>query len=337
MATLLSACTLGLAQCPRSLHARRVETATSKTEPSHVAVGAAEGIVALAAYKFAVMTDLPVLREKLLRRCLELNLKGTILLSEEGINAFVSGTSDEVATLLGELRSLPGLADLEAKLSPAEDRPFNRMLVRIKKEIIAFGVDGVDPARHPSPRVTAQQLKQWLDEGRDITLLDTRNDYEVELGTFVGAIDPKVKTFRGFPAAVANLPEALKDRTVVTFCTGGIRCEKAAPYLEKAGFKDVYQLDGGILKYFEEVGGAHYQGECFVFDKRVGLNPAFEASETVMCFACLMPVSAEAQRHPHYVYEKSCPKCYVHINPQTGKPQHKPQQQQHLASTSKHG
>jgi predicted sulfurtransferase len=134
------------------------------------------------------------------------------------------------------------------------------MLVRIKKEIIAFGVEGVDPARRPSRKLSATQLKSWLDEGRPITLLDTRNDYEVRLGTFRGALTPPLTHFREFPKAVAALPPELKDQPVVMFCTGGIRCEKAGPFMEREGFRDVWQLDGGILKYFEEVGGAHYDG-----------------------------------------------------------------------------
>lgn len=288
-------------------------------------------IVSIAAYKFATLTDLPSLREKLLARCTALQLRGTILISGEGINAFISGTQADVDQMLSELRALPGLSDLEAKVSPSSERPFNRMLVRIKKEIIAFGVDGIDPVNRPSPRISAKTLKQWLDEGRPVTLLDTRNAFEMELGTFAGAVGVNTRAFRDFPKALEQLPEALKEQTIVTFCTGGIRCEKAAPYMESVGYKDVYQLDGGILKYFEEVGGAHYDGECFVFDKRVGLDPAFNQSATVMCFACLMPVSAEAQRHPHYVYEKSCPRCYVHINPQTKRPQSK--KQQHMPYT----
>ncbi len=184
------------------------------------------------------------------------------------------------------------------------------MLVRIKKEIIAFGVPGIEPARRTSPKLAPQQLKAWLDEGRPLTLLDTRNDYEVKLGTFENALPAGVDHFRDFPAAVAKLPAELKDQTIVMFCTGGIRCEKAGPYMESQGFRNVLQLDGGILKYFEECGGAHYRGECFVFDQRVGIDPALQESDAAQCFKCLSPLTAEEQRDVRFVPGVSCPWCY---------------------------
>jgi UPF0176 protein len=183
------------------------------------------------------------------------------------------------------------------------------MLVKIKKEIIAFGVEGVDPARRPATKISAHQLKQWLDEGRPVTLLDTRNDYEVRMGTFKGAVIPHIWNFRDFPAAVEKLPAELKTQPVVMFCTGGIRCEKAGPFMAMQGYTDVLQLDGGILKYFEEVGGAHYEGECFVFDERVGVGPDLRETGSVICFHCQMPLTVEDQRRPDYVYEKTCRHC----------------------------
>ena len=226
----------------------------------------------IAGYKFAALTDLKALRSRLLGRCSEWNLKGTILLSTEGVNLFVAGSPESTASLIRELRAVPGLADLQVKISESGHQPFNRMLVRIKKEIIAFGVPQVDPARYTSPRVSAKTLKQWLDEGRPVTLLDTRNDYEVKLGTFRNARAIGIRHFRDFPQAVRNLPKDLKEQPIVTFCTGGIRCEKAGAFMEREGFKHVFQLEGGILKYFEECGGAHYEGECFVFDQRDTLD-----------------------------------------------------------------
>lgn len=228
--------------------------------------------VSISAYKFANLGELTPLRTRFKKRCDALALRGTILLSPEGINVFVSGTKDATALLLADLRELPALRDLEARISPAQEQAFDHMFVKIKKEIIAFGVPGIDPVLHPSRRLCAATLKQWLDEGRAITLLDTRNGFEVDLGTFKNALATRTSHFRDFPAAVAQLPAALKEQTVVTFCTGGIRCEKAAPYLEQVGFTDVWQLDGGILKYFATYGGAHYEGQCFVFDKRETLN-----------------------------------------------------------------
>ncbi len=189
------------------------------------------------------------------------------------------------------------------------------MLVKIKKEIIAFGIDGIDPARRPTEKIPARTLKQWLDEGRQVTLLDTRNDYEIRLGTFRGARAAGIDHFREFPEAVGRLPEEMKSQTVVTFCTGGIRCEKAGPFLELAGFANVFQLDGGILKYFEECGGAHFEGECFVFDRRVGVDAALRETNAVLCFNCQMPLREDEQRDPRYLPDVSCPHCFVpHTN-----------------------
>lgn len=269
-----------------------------------------EQITNIAAYRFAELSDLKPLRERLIGLCREQSLKGTILLSTEGINLFVAGSADGIEVLLQELRSLKGLEDLAPKFSLSEDQPFSRMLVRIKKEIIAFGVDGINPARRTSPKLPAATLKQWLDEGRKVTLLDTRNDYEIKLGTFRGALPAGIDHFRDFPQAVAKLPEALKDEPVVMFCTGGIRCEKAGPYMEKQGFRNIHQLDGGILKYFEECGGAHYDGECFVFDQRVGVDPALRETDSSQCFRCLSPLTADDQNDPRYVAGKSCPFCF---------------------------
>jgi predicted sulfurtransferase len=267
-------------------------------------------ILNIAAYKFAELTELPELRERLNTECRALELKGSILLSPEGINLFIAGERFSVEKLLVTLRSIPGLEALEEKRSESEGQPFNRMLVKIKQEIIAFGVEGINPARHTSPRLPAKELKRWLDEGRAITLLDTRNTYEVKLGTFAGAVTLPIRHFRKFPDAVKQIPEAMKEATVVSFCTGGIRCEKAAPFLEMAGFREVYQLEGGILKYFEECGGAHWNGECFVFDKRVGVDPALQETGSQLCFACQEPLTAEELKDPRYVYEVSCPYCY---------------------------
>jgi len=267
-------------------------------------------ITNIAAYKFANLTDLKSLRENLVTLCKGWGLKGTILLSTEGINLFVAGPAAEIELLLAELRGIKGLEGLAPKCSESAEQPFRRMLVRIKKEIIAFGVEGIEPAKYTSPRIEAQTLKQWLDEGRPVTLLDTRNDYEVKLGTFKNAHIIGVDSFRDFPEAVRKLPEELKHQPIVTFCTGGIRCEKAAPFMEREGFEQVWQLEGGILKYFEEVGGAHYDGECFVFDQRVGVDPALSETESTQCFMCQSPLSEEDQKDPRFVEHVSCPYCF---------------------------
>jgi len=268
-------------------------------------------ITNISAYRFAVLTELKPLRERLSRICEAGGLKGTILLSTEGVNLFVAGAREAVDGLVAEIRQMPGLEDLAPKVSVSEEQPFTRMLVRIKKEIIAFGVEGIAPGVRTSPKLAARELKQWLDEGREVTLLDTRNDYEVRLGTFRGAVDLGIGHFRDFPqAAREKLPEAMKAQPVVMFCTGGIRCEKAGPLLEREGFSEVYQLDGGILKYFEECGGAHYDGECFVFDQRVGVDPALRETETAQCFVCQTPLRAEEQGDARYVSGVSCPYCF---------------------------
>jgi predicted sulfurtransferase len=266
----------------------------------------------ISSYKFTPFDrdELPPIQERLRGLCTERALKGTILLSTEGINLFVAGLPGNIHALVDALRMFPGLADLAPKESWSDEQPFNRMLVKIKKEIIAFGVEGIDPARKPAPKLAPRTLKQWLDEGRKVTLLDTRNDYEVRLGTFKGAIDPRIDHFREFPDAVRKLPEDLKAAPIVMFCTGGIRCEKAGPFMVREGFEQVFQLDGGILKYFEECGGAHYDGECFVFDRRVGVNPELKETGSVLCWKCQMPLTLAEQADPRYVYEKSCPYCY---------------------------
>jgi UPF0176 protein len=264
----------------------------------------------LAAYRFVVLSELKELREELLALCKDAGLKGTILLSVEGINLFVAGAEEGINRLMARLRQIPGLEDFEGKVSVSDDQPFRRMLVRIKKEIISFGVEGVEPGKQTSPKLPAKELKRWLDEGRKITLLDTRNDYEVKLGTFEGAIVPDIHTFREFPKAVRELPEEMKEETIVMFCTGGIRCEKAGSFMEMEGFKHIYQLEGGILKYFEECGGDHYNGECFVFDQRVGVDPALQETDSAMCFVCQAPLTAEDQEDVRYVESVSCPHCF---------------------------
>ena len=267
----------------------------------------------LSTYRFTLLDSLPELREHLLELTHHLELKGTILLSPEGINLFVAGTRESTDVLIADLRTVPGLSDLTAKESLSDEQPYSRMLVKIKKEIIAFGIEGVAPGTHTSPKLPAKTLKQWLDEGKPITLLDTRNDYEIKMGTFKGAIDPKIETFREFPHAVRELPAEMKDQPVEMFCTGGIRCEKAGPFMEKEGYKNIFQLDGGILKYFEECGGAHYNGECFVFDKRVGVGPYLEETKSALCFSCQMPLNLEEQQHPHYNPPETCPNCYDRV------------------------
>lgn len=268
-------------------------------------------IVNIAAYQFAQLRELKPLRERLLNQCRSLGIKGTILLSEEGINLFLAGTGSSIEAILGEIRQIQGLESLEPKFSESNNQPFARMLVKIKKEIIAFGVGGIKFEEYGHQKLKPSELKKWFDEGRDFIMLDTRNDYEIKLGTFKGAIDLNIKHFRQFPAMTRNLPEDLKSKPIVTFCTGGIRCEKAGPFMESIGFENIYQIDGGILKYFEDCGGAHYEGDCFVFDDRVGLDPSLHESDAAKCFACQSPLTPDEIADSRYIFGQCCPYCHV--------------------------
>ncbi len=263
----------------------------------------------ISAYKFCRLGGLESLRAQLKERCRELDLKGTIVLSTEGINVNVAGVDDRVEGLRRELAADPRFADLEYKESRSNERPFSRMLVRVKNEIVPLGDTQVDPSEKTAPRLSPQQLKEWLDEGRDFTLLDTRNDYEVRIGTFKQASHLSIQTFREFPSAVEGRVPNDDEKPLVMFCTGGIRCEKASAVLLERGFRQVYQLDGGILGYFKQCGAAHYEGECFVYDQRVALDESLDETATIQCFSCGQPLTPEEQREESYVPDVSCPYC----------------------------
>ena len=228
--------------------------------------------VNIAAYKFVTLDNLPALRSTLRQLGAKLALKGTIILAPEGINLFLSGSENAIGSLLTALRALPPLQDFTVKRSYSAVQPFAKLLVKLKQEIIPLGRPEIDPARAPAARLAPLELKRWLDEGREVVLFDTRNAFEVAHGTFHGAQHIGLQNFRSFGERVSELDPALKDKTIVTFCTGGIRCEKAAPLLIHEGFRHVYQLDGGILKYFEICGTSHFDGNCYVFDERVALD-----------------------------------------------------------------
>ena len=266
--------------------------------------------VNIAAYKFVDLDDLAQRKATLLPLCNQLELRGTILLSTEGINLFLAGERKSVDQFLDTLRKEPEFADLPVKESLSDHQPFSRMLVRLKKEIISMGVQAIRPKEKTSPKLTAKELKQWLDDGKDLTLYDVRNDYEIEVGTFRNAVPAGIDHFRLFPEATQQLPEEMKQKPLVMFCTGGIRCEKAGPLMEEQGFEEVYQLDGGILKYFEECGGDHYDGDCFVFDKRVAVDPNLQETDADQCYACQSVLTAEQQQSPLYQPPHSCPLCH---------------------------
>ena len=276
-------------------------------------------IVNLAAYRFVTIDAIDLWRAQLSERCEALGLRGTILLAPEGINLFVAGTPEAAGAFVAFLRGDPlfegKFADLPFKESFSETQPFRRMLVKRKREIITMKKPAIQPELGRAPSVDAPTLKRWLDEGRDDegrpgVMLDTRNAFEVDVGTFEDAVDYRITKFSEFPSVIEAHREQFEGKTVVSFCTGGIRCEKAAIHMKEVGIDHVYQLEGGILKYFEEVGGAHYRGECFVFDYRTALNPQLEPTATAQCFGCRAVVSAEDQRSPLYTPGKTCPACH---------------------------
>ena len=231
----------------------------------------------ISAYQFTPLPDAAELRPVLLARALALELKGTILLATEGINLFLAGPADQVREFVAQLRTDARFAALQPKESWSDTTPFKKMLVKVKNEIIRMNHPAIQPAQGRAPAVSAATVRRWLeagvdDAGRPVVTLDTRNDFEVDAGTFEGAIDWRITKFTEFPDAFRAHKAELEGKTVVSFCTGGIRCEKAAILMREEGLEHVYQLDGGILKYFEETDGAHYAGGCFVFDERRALG-----------------------------------------------------------------
>ena len=264
--------------------------------------------VNIAGYRFVDLPDRDELREPFREACEKNRLLGTILLSTEGINFFLCGDQAGIDGFLNFLESDERFVDIPLKISHSEKLAFRRMNVRLKKEIISMGMDEIRPADYTGDAISPTEFKHWLDEGRDITILDTRNDYEIRIGTFENAVDLDISTFRTFPDAVAN-SDLDKEKTVVMFCTGGIRCEKASALMLNQGFQDVRQLEGGVLGYFEEVGGAHWNGDCFVFDRRVAVDPELNVTGAEVCFACREPLTEEELNSPLYVPAVSCPYC----------------------------
>lgn len=242
-------------------------------------------VLNISSYKFVTLDDAPALRERLHAHALALGLKGTVLLAQEGINLFLAGPAEAVRAWVADLKKDPRFADLDPKESWSDAVPFRKLLVKVKGEIIRMNHPTIRPdvrgQAGRAPAVSPETLRRWLDqghddEGRPVLTLDTRNAFEVDYGTFKDTIDWRIDKFSEFPAQVQAHKDVFKDKTVVSFCTGGIRCEKAALYMQEAGIEHVYQLEGGILKYFELTDGAHWQGQCFVFDEREALGCALE-------------------------------------------------------------
>ena len=264
-----------------------------------------------ALYHFTSLLDYKNLKSPLSDMCELLEIKGTILLASEGINGTVAGTDIAVIQLIEYLRNDKRLKNLEYKLSKSREMPFYRMKVRLKKEIVTMGVAGVDPNRVVGTYVEPKNWNNLINDP-DVILIDTRNDYEVEIGSFKGAINPDTSNFREFPAWVQDNREKLENKKIAMFCTGGIRCEKASSYMKENGFNDVYHLKGGILKYLETQPqkGSLWKGDCFVFDQRVAVKHALKESDYDQCFACRYPITIEDKNSPKYTKGISCPKCH---------------------------
>jgi UPF0176 protein len=276
-------------------------------------------IVVAALYKFAPLPDFESYKVSLTEVCQSAGVYGTILLAHEGINGTIAGTREGVNTALQHIRQIPGCTDLEHKESYAGENPFFRMKVRLKKEIVTMGVLGIDPNEVVGTYVDPQNWNALIADP-DVVLIDTRNKYEVSIGTFKGAIDPNTTSFREFPVWFNSLeelrPESLDGKKVAMFCTGGIRCEKASAFVKQQGIDEVYHLKGGILKYLENVpkDESLWDGECFVFDQRVSVKHDLELGSYDMCHACRMPINNEDKASPKFSPGVSCPKCYGTID-----------------------
>ena len=263
-----------------------------------------------ALYQFTRFDDPALVQAGLRDICNVAETKGTLLIAREGINGTIAGTPDAVARVIGHIRALPGCAALEIKYSGAAAMPFYRMKVRLKREIVTMGQPDIDPLTGAGHYVEAAQWNALID-APDVVVIDTRNEYEVEIGSFAGALDPKTSSFSDFPDWFRANRDVLEGKKVAMFCTGGIRCEKATAFLKAEGLDEIYHLKGGILKYLEDVPAedSRWSGECFVFDQRVAIGQGLAAGSYDLCHACRMPVSAGDKASADYVDGVSCPKC----------------------------
>jgi UPF0176 protein len=289
-------------------------------------------IVVAALYKFVALEDFARLREPMLAAMKANAVKGTILLAKEGLNGTISGTRAGIDAFMATLKSDPRFADIDHKESHCAENPFYRSKVKLKKEIVTIGVDGINPNETVGTYVDPLDWNALITDP-DILLIDTRNDYEVALGTFEGAIDPNTTTFGEFPAYVEKNLQTAKPKKVAMFCTGGIRCEKASSYMKGKGFDEVYHLKGGILKYLEVVPAAQskWQGECFVFDHRIAVGLGLVPTTLEMCHGCRMPLGPDDKQSAEYENGVSCPKCYATLSEKSKSSARERQKQMDLA------
>ena len=265
-------------------------------------------------YKFLVLENYQELKIKFEKSLSKTNIKGTILLANEGINGTIAGSESDLKKFFLYMDKFSQFKNINPKFSSSNKNPFLRMKVRLKKEIVTIGIPDVSPSNLVGKYLNVEEWNEFLNES-DSMIIDTRNDYEVSIGTFKNSINPKIKSFRNFPNWVQkNLidKKVSKKSKIGMFCTGGIRCEKSTSYLKQLGFENVFHLDGGILKYLENVKSDEneWKGECFVFDYRVSLNNSLEKGEYEMCYACRMPLSKENKKNKHYLKGQSCEYCY---------------------------
>jgi len=270
-----------------------------------------------ALYCFAPLPQYESLREPLAQLCCGNGIKGTLLLAAEGINGTVAGSPAAIEKLVQHIIAIPGLSQPELKYSHASEMPFNRMKVRLKREIVTMGVDGIDPLKSVGTYVAAQDWNALIADENTV-VVDTRNDYEYAIGTFEGALDPQTKTFREFPDWVEQNRDKLEGKKIAMFCTGGIRCEKATAFVKGLGFDDVFHLKGGILKYLEEVPQekSMWNGECFVFDERVAVGHGLTESDVELCRACRRPITPEDKLSKFFEEGISCAGCYDERTPE---------------------
>ena len=265
-------------------------------------------------YKFLVLENYKELKIKFDKSLSKTNIKGTILLANEGVNGTIAGSESDLKKFFLYIDKFSQFKDITPKFSSSNKNPFLRMKVRLKKEIVTIGIPEVSPSNLVGKYLNVEEWNEFLNES-DSMIIDTRNNYEVSIGTFKNSINPKIKSFRDFPKWVQkNLidKKVSKKSKIGMFCTGGIRCEKSTSYLKQLGFENVFHLDGGILKYLENVKSDEneWKGECFVFDYRVSLNDSLEKGEYDMCYACRMPLNKENKKNKHYLKGQSCEYCY---------------------------
>jgi UPF0176 protein len=263
----------------------------------------------VAGYKFEPLENLDSVIPEFQNKCDELGLKGSVYLSPNGINFSIAGTEADIDTYIKFMEEDARFKDIPLKKTFSETQPFRRMKVRLKKEIISLGRDDINPSELTGNYISPKELFEMYEKKEDVIILDTRNEYETRVGLFENAIDLQLDTFRDFPSAIETLPVEYKDKQIVMYCTGGIRCEKASAVMMKAGFSDVKQLKGGVLDYFKETGGAYWNGDCFVFDERVALDKELNETEYIYCYICREPLSAEEKESPDFKINEYCPYC----------------------------